>query len=149
MEYTVVCKTGLNDILLPLQQAVIVGTAKSKVRRCSKNFVEYHKHSVCELSANGKWREHIRQLTEPASKVLGMMRAVKFKRNRNSLNKLSISFMRPILEYARLRTDCSDLKFDLYKNYISESRSNLYNYGYYVEDAEHYFSHCSHITITA
>ena len=41
---------------------------------------------------------------------------------------------------ARLRNNCSDLKPDLHKNYISES--NLCHCGYYVEDAEHYFFHC-------
>ena len=56
------------------------------------SFVEHHKPLGLTLSANGKWREHIRQLTESASKILGMMRAVKFKISRNSLNQLYISF---------------------------------------------------------
>ena len=64
------------------------------------SFVEHHKHLGLTLSANGKWREHIRQLTESDSKILGMMRAVKFKISRNSLNQLYISFLRPLLEYA-------------------------------------------------
>ena len=63
------------------------------------NFVGYHKHLGLTLSSNGKWREHIRQLTESASKILRMMRAVKFKISRNSLNQLFISFLHPILEY--------------------------------------------------
>ena len=63
------------------------------------NFEKCYKHLVLTLSSNGKWREHIRQLTETASKILGMMRAVKCKISRNSLNQLFISFLRPILEY--------------------------------------------------
>ena len=69
------------------------------------SFVEHHKHVGLTLSVNGKWREHIRQLTVSASKILGMMRAVKFKISRNSLNQLYISFLRPLLEYASVVWD--------------------------------------------
>ena len=69
------------------------------------SFVEHHKHLGLTLSANGKWREYIRQLTESASKILGMMRAVKFKISRNSLNQIYISFLRPLLEYASVVWD--------------------------------------------
>ena len=66
------------------------------------SFVECHKHLGLALSSIGKWREHIRQLTESASKILGMMRAVKFKICLNSLNRLFISFCVRFLKMLRL-----------------------------------------------
>ena len=65
-------------------------------------FVEHHKHLGLTLSNNGKWYEHINNLTKSASTILGIMRNLKFRLKRDSLNQIYISFLRPILEYASL-----------------------------------------------
>ena len=62
-------------------------------------FVNHHKHLGLTLSSDGKWHEHISNIISSSSKVLGMMRKIKFTVNRKSLNQIYISFLRPILEY--------------------------------------------------
>ena len=62
-------------------------------------FVSHHKHLGLTLSNDGKWHEHISNIISSSSKVLGMMRKIKFTVNRKALNQIYISFLRPILEY--------------------------------------------------
>ena len=57
------------------------------------------------FSHDGKWHEHIQLLACSASKVLGMMRKIKFSLNRKSLNQIYLSFLRPILEYSSIIWD--------------------------------------------
>ena len=69
------------------------------------NFVEHHKHLGLTLSHDGKWHEHIQSISSSASKVLGMMRKIKFSLNRKSLNQIYLSILRPLLEYASIVWD--------------------------------------------
>jgi hypothetical protein len=69
------------------------------------NFVSSHKHLGVTLSNDGKWHAHIDNIMHSASKVLGLMKAIKFKLNRNTLNQIYISFLRPVLEYASVVWD--------------------------------------------
>jgi hypothetical protein len=62
-------------------------------------FVDHHKHLGLTLSCDGKWHEHIHNIINSASKVLGMMRKIKFSVNRKALQQIYFSFLRPILEY--------------------------------------------------
>ena len=62
-------------------------------------FVNHHKHLGLTLSSDGKWHEHINCIINSSSKILGMMRKIKFTVNRKALNQIYISFLRPILEY--------------------------------------------------
>ncbi len=63
-------------------------------------FVENNKHIGLTLSSNGKWHAHIDNIIASTSKILGIMRNLKFKISRRALNQIYISYMRPILEYA-------------------------------------------------
>ena len=75
------------------------------------SFVQIHKHLGVTISNNGKWHAHIENIIKSASKVLGMMRKVKFQIRRDSLNQIYTSFIRPILEYASVVWDnctCSE-----------------------------------------
>ena len=63
-------------------------------------FVEHHKHLGLTLSSNCKWHEHINNLIQKSSKILGMMKKIKFSVKRKTLNQIYVSFLRPILEYA-------------------------------------------------
>ena len=69
------------------------------------SFVDNHKHLGLTLSSNGKWKTHINNLCQSASKLLGMMRTLKFRLKRDSLNQIYVSFLRPVLEYASVVWD--------------------------------------------
>ena len=68
-------------------------------------FVESHTHLGVSLSSDGSWHTHISNITSSASKVLGTMRALKYKLKRNTLNHLYLTYLRPILEYASILWD--------------------------------------------
>ena len=68
------------------------------------NFVESHKQLGLTLSSNAKWHAHIEIIT-CVSKLLGIMRAVKYKLSRKALINIHISYIRPILEYAAVVWD--------------------------------------------
>ncbi len=73
------------------------------------SFVNNHKHLGVTLSNNGKWHDHINNIISSSSKILGIMRKLKFQLSRTSLNQIYISYMRPILEYSSVVWDgCSD-----------------------------------------
>ena len=50
------------------------------------NFVDNHKHRGQTLSSNGKRKAHIDNLCRSVSKLLGMMKTLKFRLKRDSLN---------------------------------------------------------------
>jgi hypothetical protein len=76
-------------------------------------FSTSHKHLGVTLNENGKWHDHIENIVTSASKVLNIMRALKFKINRKALNTIYISFMRPLLEYASVVWDgCAEYEKD-------------------------------------
>ena len=80
---------------------------------CPVKYVEDHKHLGLTLSSDGKWHKHIDSLTTSASKVLGIMRKLKFKVSRKTLNQIYISFLRPKIEYASVVWDgCSQYEKD-------------------------------------
>ena len=85
-------------------------------------FVENHTHLGLTLSINGKWREHINNISVSASKILGMMGSLKFKLQRSSLNQIYISFLRPVLEYASVVWDnCTYERKNLWKKIQNEA----------------------------
>ena len=69
------------------------------------SFVDNHKHLGLTLSSNGNWKEHISNLCRSASQLLGMMRTLKFRLKRDSLNQIYVSYLRPVLEYASVVWD--------------------------------------------
>ena len=62
--------------------------------------VEIHKHLGLTFSNDGKWNSHIALTVSKAWKRIGLLRSFKFLLNRSCLEKLYISFIRPILEYS-------------------------------------------------
>lgn len=68
-------------------------------------FVENHKHLGLTLSSNAKWHAHIENIISSVSKILGIMKSIKFKIARKALNNLYNSYMRPLLEYASVVWD--------------------------------------------
>ena len=68
-------------------------------------FVDEHKHLGLTFSRDGKWHAHINNILTSASKMLGVMRSLKFKLNRKTLNQLYFSYLRPLVEYASVVWD--------------------------------------------
>ena len=65
------------------------------------------------LSHDGKCHEHIQSISSSASIVLGMIRKLKFSLNRKSLNKIYLSLLRPLFEYASIIWDgCTQYEKD-------------------------------------
>ncbi|CAB9543087.1 hypothetical protein BROOK1789C_685, partial [Bathymodiolus brooksi thiotrophic gill symbiont] len=62
--------------------------------------VELHKHLGVIFSNDCKWTKHIDKLIEKSSKQINVLRKLKFKLKRNYLEKIYLTFIRPILEYA-------------------------------------------------
>ena len=73
------------------------------------NFVTDHKHLGLTLNNKGKWSKHIENIVASASKILGIMRKLKYSLNRQALNQIYMSYVLPILEYSSLVWDnCTD-----------------------------------------
>lgn len=62
---------------------------------CKQN----HCHLGLILQSNACWSEHITNIFDRACQRLNVLRTLKYKLNRESLTKMYISFIRPILEY--------------------------------------------------
>ena len=57
-----------------------------------------HKHLGLTFSDDCKWHKHINNIILSASKLLGIMRKLKFTVRRKTLNQIYFFFLRPILE---------------------------------------------------
>ena len=77
------------------------------------NDVSYHKHLGLFLSSNGSWHEHINYITSKAWQRIYIMRKLKFLLDRDSLNRIYISFIRPVLEYSDVVWDnCAQIEIN-------------------------------------
>ena len=68
-------------------------------------FVSSHKHLGLTFSNNERWQNHIENIVETASKIIGIMRKLKYTFNRVALNQIYISYVLPILEYSAIVWD--------------------------------------------
>ena len=62
--------------------------------------VSSHKHLGIFLSNDCSWHKHIDYVKEKAWVRINVMRRLKFRLNRKSLETIYFSFIRPLLEYA-------------------------------------------------
>ncbi len=124
----IIFKTGLKQWLVtfnPNKTEAMLFTLRTTVQSLSLmldgteiSFVENHRHLGLTLSNNGKWHDHINNIISSSSKILGIMRKLKFQLSRTSLNQIYISYMRPILEYASVVWDgCSDYEKSALEKY--------------------------------
>ena len=63
------------------------------------NEVEAHKHLGLFLSNDCSWHQHINYIKDKAWARINIMRRLKYKLDRKSLESIYISFIRPLLEY--------------------------------------------------
>ena len=61
-------------------------------------FVNELKHLGLTLSSNGQWHSHIDNIISSASKVLGIIRKLKFTFSCTALNQIFLSYILPVLE---------------------------------------------------
>jgi hypothetical protein len=62
--------------------------------------VKSHKHLGVVLQKDGKWTEHIEYVVNRTSRRLDILRSNKYILDKKSLEKLYMSYIRPILEYS-------------------------------------------------
>ena len=67
--------------------------------------VNNHKHLGVTLSNNLTWKDHIDTIVIKATKRLGIMRPLKHRVDRKTLETIYKSFIRPIMEYADILWD--------------------------------------------
>ena len=67
--------------------------------------VSYHKHLSVFLAGDLSWRSHILKVHQKASKKLNMLRGLKFRLNRHTLEILYKSMFRSTMEYADVVLD--------------------------------------------
>ena len=61
--------------------------------------VSDHKHLGLILSQDLTWNTHIAEITDKANRRLGILRSLKYKLDRLSLEKIYLAYIRPLLEY--------------------------------------------------
>jgi hypothetical protein len=59
-----------------------------------------HKHLGITFSEEAKWNTHVENLIKSVSKHICVLRKLKYKINRQNLEKLNLIYIRPISEYA-------------------------------------------------
>ena len=61
-------------------------------------FVTEHKHLGLTFSSKGQWHCHVENIIKSASKVIDIMRKLKFTFSRVALNQIYLSYLLPIIE---------------------------------------------------
>ena len=75
--------------------------------------VQFHKHLGIFLSNDCTWHKHIEYIKGKAWKRINVMRRLKFQLDRKSLEKIYLSFIRPILEYGNeIWANCTQYEKD-------------------------------------
>ena len=68
-----------------------------------------HKHLGVTLSSNGYWHTHIENIVNPTTKILRIMRKLKYFFSRNDTNQMYMAYLLPVVEYASVVWDgCSE-----------------------------------------
>ena len=67
--------------------------------------VPNHKHLGLTIRENMKWKDHIDSILTSASRMIGIMRKLKFVFSRRALNQIYITYVRFILEYSSVVWD--------------------------------------------
>ena len=83
-----------------------------------------HKHLGITLSSDASWKKHISITLKKAWQRVGILRSLKFILSRSSLERMYLSFIRPILEYGDVLWDnCSQsLRNDIEAVHVEAAR---------------------------
>ena len=85
------------------------------------NEVSAHKQLGVIFSNDCTWHDHLEHIKKKAMTRVNVMRKLKFKLDRRSLQTIYISFIRPLLEYADIVWDNCNLKLMNWKKYNTSS----------------------------
>ena len=86
----------------PLKTEAVLFSSSSEVQNLNLVFdnilimLRTTKTHRAYLSSDAKWHLHIENILSSVSKILGIMRSVKFKLSRKALNNVYTSYLRPI-----------------------------------------------------
>lgn len=80
--------------------------------------VSSHKHLGLTFREDGSWVSHVDNIIEKVTPRLNVFRSLKFRLNRNQLQTVYFSFVRPILEYA-------DTVWDNIPDYLKEKLEGI------------------------
>ena len=69
------------------------------------NKVDTHKHLGLTWNSDASWKSHMSTVISKASKRIDMLRSLKLKLDRSSLEKMYFAYIRPIFEYASVLGD--------------------------------------------
>ncbi len=64
--------------------------------------VKTHKHLGVTIQSNGKWTQHINEITSKASKKVDQLRSLMHKIDKLTLQTMYMTYIRPLLEYASI-----------------------------------------------
>ena len=68
----------------------------------------YHKHLGLTFSNSGTWDEHVKSISEKSWSKLNLLRSLKFRVSRKSLEKMYFAYIRSVFEYSDVIWDnCS------------------------------------------
>jgi hypothetical protein len=77
--------------------------------------VPHHKHLGLTISDDLTWKEHITTICDKANRKLGLLRPLKYKLNRLSLEQIYKGFIRPMLEYGDIIWQSPSLLLDSFE----------------------------------
>ena len=60
----------------------------------------FHKHLGLTFSNAGSWDEHVKSISEKSWSRLNLLKALKFRVSRKSLEKIYFAYIHPLLEYS-------------------------------------------------
>ena len=81
------------------------------------NEVKQNTHLGVTLASNLSWKPHIFNVYERASKRANMLKGLKFKLSRNTLERLYKFLVRPVMEFADVVWDgCTESECDLFEH---------------------------------
>jgi hypothetical protein len=64
-----------------------------------------HKHLGVTIASDLSWQEHISDIVDKANRRLGILKSLKYKLDRLSLERIYLGFIRPLLEYGDIIWD--------------------------------------------
>jgi hypothetical protein len=98
--------------------------------------VASHRHLGVYFSSDFKWTIHINKIIEKASKQLNVLRKLKFKLDREYLERIYLTFILPILEYScEVWDNCGQMECRSLRKNQSRSCQNYYRFDYILKQS--------------
>ena len=79
--------------------------------------MDNHKHLGCILQSNGKWNLNIQNIISKCTRQIDILRGLKYKLDRKTLETIYVAFIRPHMEYANIVwTNCTNEQLNSIEN---------------------------------